>query len=124
MARTRETIYAAKTRRRRFIAAVVAVLALAALLAYVFVFSRHGYLRRHELARENDRLQAELEELRDENARLREELNRLDDPEAVEKLAREELGLVKDGETVYRFVEKDKKRKAPAEEKEPPSKPE
>jgi len=122
VARTRETIYAAKTRRRRFIAAVVAVLALAALLAYVFVFSRHGYLRRHELARENERLRLELQEMRAENVRLREELSRLDDPEAVEKLAREELGLVKEGEKVYRFVEKDKKREN-AEEKDAPLEP-
>jgi cell division protein FtsB len=122
MTRTRETVHAAKTRRRRLIAAVVAVFALATLLVYVFVFSRHGYLRRRELSRENERLRAEMEQLQDENARLREELNRLDDPEAVEKLAREELGLVKNGETVYRFVEKDKNRKPPAEEEEPPPK--
>jgi cell division protein FtsB len=122
MTRTRKTIHAAKTRRRRLIAAVVAVFALAALLVYVFVFSRHGYLRRRELARENERLHAEMERLEDENARLREELNRLDDPDAVEKLAREELGLVKDGETIYRFVEKDKDREVPAEEEESPPK--
>jgi cell division protein FtsL len=122
MPRTRETVHAAKSRRRRFIAAVVAVFALAALLVYVFIFSRHGYLRRRELARENERLQGELQKLQDENARLREELNRLDDPDAVEKLAREELGLVKDGDTVYRFVEKDNKR-GNAEEKETPPEP-
>lgn len=119
--RTQKTVHAAKNRRRRFIAAVVAVCALAALLVYVFVFSRHGYLRRRELARENERLQGELQRLQNENARLREELNRLDDPEAVEKLAREELGLVKDGETVYRFVEKDKKRENAQEKDAPPN---
>jgi len=124
VSRTRETVYAAKTRRRRFIAAAVAVLVVAAILIYVFVFSRHGYLRRRELSRENERLQAELEELQNENARLREELNRLDDPEAVEKLAREELGLVKEGETVYRFVEKDKDRETPPEGKKRPPPPE
>jgi cell division protein FtsB len=115
MTRRGKTVHAVKARRRRFIWAAVGTLALAALLAYVFVFSRHGYLRRRELLRENERLQTELEQLQAENARLREELSRLDDPEAVEKLAREELGLVKEGETVYRFVEKDKGR-ANAEE--------
>ncbi|HUV86543.1 MAG TPA: septum formation initiator family protein [bacterium] len=122
MPRASETVHAAKTRRRRFVFGVVAGLVLAALLAYVFVFSRHGYLRRYELASENERLQLELRELRDENARLREELSRLDDPEAVEKLAREKLGLVKEGEQVYRFVEKDKKPEN-AEEKDPPLEP-
>jgi cell division protein FtsB len=122
MPRASETVHAAKTRRRRFIFGAVGCAVLAALLAYVFVFSRHGYLRRRELARENERLQLELRVLRDENARLREELSRLDDPEAIEKLAREKLGLVKDGEKVYRFVEKNKKT-ANADEKNPPLEP-
>jgi cell division protein FtsB len=110
MSRPSETIHASRARRRRLVLSTVAALALAALLAYVFVFSRHGYLRRRELARENQRLRLELKELRAENVRLREELSHLDDPEAVERLAREELGLVKEGEKVYRFVEKDKNR--------------
>lgn len=122
MPRPSETVHAGQTRRRRLIFGVVGALALAALLAYVFVFSRHGYLRRHELARESERLQFELQELRAENVRLREELSRLDDPEAIEKLAREKLGLVKEGEKVYRFVEKDKKREN-AEEKDAPLEP-
>jgi len=122
MPRPSETVHAAKTRRRRLIFGVVGALALAALLAYVFIFSRHAYLRRHELASENERLQLELREMRAENVRLREELSRLDDPEAIEKLAREKLGLVKEGEKVYRFVEKDKKREN-AEEKDAPLEP-
>jgi cell division protein FtsB len=118
MPRPAETFHAAKARRRRRIVAAIVALILAVLVVYVFVFSRHGYLRRRELARENQRLQQELEDMRAENARLREELNRLDDPEAVEKLAREKLGLVKKGEKVYRFVEKDKNREN-AEKKDP-----
>jgi cell division protein FtsB len=109
MPRPAETVHVAKVRRRRRVVGAAAALALAALLVYVFVFSRHGYLRRRELARENERLRQELEELRAENAVLHEELSRLDDPAAVEKLAREKLGLVKEGEKVYRFVEKDEK---------------
>jgi cell division protein FtsB len=118
MPRPAETVHVAKVRRRRRVVAAVVALVLAALLVYVFVFSRHGYLRRRELARENRRLQQELAEMRAENARLREELSRLDDPEAVEKLAREKLGLVKEGDKVYRFVEKDKK-SGNAENKDP-----
>jgi cell division protein FtsL len=108
MSRRGETVHVTKSRRRRIIAISAAAALLFGLLVYVFVFSRHGYLRRRELARDNERLSTEVEELRHENALLREELERLDDPEAVEKIAREELGLVKEGETVYRFVEKDK----------------
>ncbi len=122
MPRPAETVHVAKVRRRRRVVAAIVALILAALLVYVFVFSRHGYLRRRELARENLRLQQELEDMRAENARLREELSRLDDPEAVEKLAREKLGLVKEGEKVYRFVEKDKTHEN-AEKKDPTREP-
>lgn len=93
----------ARTKRRRLAVAVGAI-AVAALLVYLFVFGRHGYLRQRELARENDRLARELERVREENEQLKRELAHLDDAEAVEKLAREELGLVRPGETVYRFV--------------------
>ncbi|UCH77306.1 MAG: septum formation initiator family protein [Candidatus Coatesbacteria bacterium] len=122
MAGRGETLHASRARRRRTILRAVAVVVLLGALTYLFVFSRHGYLRRRELARENERLQHELDQLQAENVRLREELESLDDPEAVEKLAREKLGLVREGETVYRFVEKDKNRKN-AEEKAAPPKP-
>lgn len=122
MPRPSETLHASRARRRRLLVTTVAALTLAALLVYVFVFSRHGYVRRRELARENEGLRLELKELRAENVRLREELGRLDDPEAVEKLAREKLGLVKDGEKIYRFVQKDKNRANP-KEKDAPAEP-
>jgi len=99
-----QTVGATRARRRRVALYIAGALALAALLTYIFVFGRHGYLRRRELERENARLAAELAEVQRENAALKRELKELDDPAAVEKIAREELGLVKDGEVVYRFV--------------------
>jgi cell division protein FtsB len=123
MPRRGETVHVTKSRRRRIIAISVAAAALLAVLVYIFVFSRHGYLRRRELARDNEQLSAEVEELRHENELLREELERLDDPEAVEKIAREELGLVKEGETVYRFVEKDEEAGTAEDEPETSAKP-
>jgi cell division protein FtsB len=99
-----ETVHTTRARRRRWLIAAAAALGLAALLVYVFVFSRHGYLRRRQLERENAQLQSELARLRTENAELRREISSMDDPAVVEKLAREQLGLVKDGDTVYRFV--------------------
>ncbi len=107
MARTGETAGAVRRRRRRWLGAAAAVIVAAAFLVYVFVFGGHGYLRSRELARENRRLQGELTELRRENDGLRAELRSLDDPAALEKLAREELGLVRDGEKVYRFLEEE-----------------
>jgi cell division protein FtsB len=53
-----------------------------------------------QIAREEQRLEA----LREENARLEARLERLEDPDYLEKLARERLGLVKPGEKSYVVV--------------------
>lgn len=44
---------------------------------------------------------AQLEALQKDNAALREEKAKLNRPEYIEKIAREELGLVKEGEMPY-----------------------
>jgi len=45
----------------------------------------------------NERLQREVDVLRRHTTRLR------DDPQAVERIARDELGLVQDGEIIFQF---------------------
>jgi cell division protein FtsB len=82
------------------------VVVVVAALVYLFVFSKYGYLRMRDLQKENDELEERVAEVEDENEELQTEIGRLeDDMEAVERLAREELGLVKEGETIYRFIE-------------------
>jgi cell division protein FtsB len=79
---------------------------IAAALVYLFVFSKYGYLRMRELQQKNAELEDRVSEVESENEKLQTEIGRLeDDMEAVERLAREELGLVKEGETIYRFIE-------------------
>jgi len=92
----RETIYRRKKPRRHILsgrrlpiaAGSVAVLGI---LGYVYLGGSHGLIRILEL-------QAKREIILRENRQLRE------DPAAIERVAREELGMVKDGEIVYRFV--------------------
>lgn len=62
--------------------------------------ARQAYLQRQRIVAEERRLAA----LQAENGRLSERLQRLNDPEYVEKLAREQLGLVKPGEVSYVVV--------------------
>jgi cell division protein FtsB len=51
---------------------------------------------------EYEALSAEIDRQRAENARLREEARRLtEDPQAIEEVARRELGLIKPGEKVF-----------------------
>lgn len=51
--------------------------------------------------REKQRLEAELSSLKERNSKLRAEVDRLKTPEGVEEVARESLGLVKEGENLY-----------------------
>lgn len=55
---------------------------------------------------ETQSTRAQLQQLQETNAALKEERNALHDPKYVEKVAREELGLVKPGEIPYVSVEK------------------
>lgn len=55
--------------------------------------------------REQARLEAELEGLQERNSELREQVDRLKTPEGVEEVARESLGMVKEGENLVVIVD-------------------
>jgi cell division protein FtsB len=77
------------------------VIALIA-LAVGSVFGDRGMLNLMSKRRQVDALRAELEGLREENARLTAEIAALrTSPRAIERLAREELGLARPDETVF-----------------------
>lgn len=76
------------------------IAAVAILLVMAAAPLRQAYEQRQALAQEKTRLQA----LRSENKSLEQRLARLNDPEYQEKLAREQLGLVRPGETSYVVV--------------------
>lgn len=88
--------------------AVLLIVALAVTLAGVFPF-------RQILAqdRQVEMAQEKLDALVAENARLRDEIDILQSPSEIERLAREDLGLVYPGETGYAV------RTPPADESEP-----
>lgn len=62
---------------------------------------RHRALeaKREELRRENERMRREVRALRREVAALR------TDASAIERIARDELGMVRDGELIFQFEE-------------------
>lgn len=66
--------------------------------------------------REQARLEAELEGLKDRNAELREQVDRLKTPEGVEEVARESLGMVKEGENLVVVVDGTESQAAPVTE--------
>ncbi len=59
-------------------------------------------------------LQAELDALKDRNSGLREQVARLKTPEGVEEVARESLGMVKQGENLYVVLDGDETATVPA----------
>jgi len=61
-----------------------------------------GLLDTIRARRQYEIVSADLARKRHENARLRDEIRRLtNDPSAIESLAREELGLIRDGELLF-----------------------
>lgn len=78
-------------------------LLLASLL--LIIWSPNGLLHLRQLHVEHQELLKKNHILERENHQLYEEISRLqDDPAAIESLARQELGLVKEGELIFQFV--------------------
>lgn len=72
------------------------------LLGLIFI---PGYLRLRSLAEENRALEKKIEEIKEANLRLKEEQQRLkEDPLYLEEVARKKLGVVREGEELYRVV--------------------
>ncbi len=93
----------AEKKGRRFPRVVlIAILLLIFFLAYLFL---SGYLDLRKVGQRLARLEEENKRLIQENKRLEEERKALEgDPFYIEKIAREELGMVKKGEVVYEII--------------------
>ncbi len=81
---------------------LVMVLLLALLVASVM--GKRSVIRLYQMRQDQVVLEREIDQLAAANAALAEEVRQFrTDPTKVESIAREELGLVKPGETVYEF---------------------
>ncbi len=75
-------------------------------LCLVWMLEGTGLPQYWRMTQELDRTKEEITSLEQTNTALREEIQRLEsDLFTLETLARERLGYVKEGETVYQFVE-------------------
>ncbi|HET6498970.1 MAG TPA: septum formation initiator family protein [Coriobacteriia bacterium] len=79
------------------------------LLLLIFAAAAWGFYApvkiHYQEAREQARARAELEALRERNAHLDSQIERLQTPEGVEEVARETLGMVKEGENAFVVVD-------------------
>jgi cell division protein FtsB len=83
-------------------AATLASVILVIALVVGSLFGDRGFLQLVRQQQRAEELAREIEDLRLENRRLASEIAALrSDPRAIERLAREELGLVRAGETVF-----------------------
>lgn len=83
----------------------VGVLTVAVVSVPLMMFSPEGLARLEHLEREKRRADEEISQLSAEIRRLRAEVRRIkDDPAMVERVARDELGLVRQTEVVYQFA--------------------
>lgn len=73
------------------------------------VVAKHGLLTYLEMNERRKSMQADLSNIQKENEQLKKEIGALkSDPDTIEKIAREELGMVKPGEVLYRIEKKEK----------------
>ena len=84
----------------------LAILAVALVAVPVMMFSPSGLSRLSSLREERARTDEEISRLTQQIAGLRADVKRIkDDPAAVERVARDELGLVRQTEVVFQFKE-------------------
>ncbi len=79
------------------------ILYLALLIAVFCIVFLPGYSELQRLREENEQHQRRIRLLEEHNDKLKEELAKLkEDPDYLEKKAREKLGIVKKGEVIYK----------------------
>jgi cell division protein FtsB len=84
----------------------IGLLTLAVVGAPLMIFSRDGMPRLEAVEKELETVERENAELQRDIDLLRARVTRLrDDPAAVEQLARDELGLIRQSEVVFQFPE-------------------
>lgn len=76
-------------------------------LIFFSYFCAQGLQEIYNLRKEKEKIELNNQKLREENVRLANQIKKIknNDREEIEKIVREELGLIKRGEIVYKFEE-------------------
>ena len=75
------------------------------LSVFLLVVFLPSYIRMRDLREKNQEYLAQIRQLKKKNAELKEEQRRLtEDPEYLEKVVRDKMGLIREGETVYQIT--------------------
>lgn len=88
--------------------ALLLAIFLSSIVLAIALFRPGGILEVYQLSERVQATKGEISALAEENAEIRGEIETLrGDARTLERIAREELGLVKPGETVYEFIEEE-----------------
>jgi cell division protein FtsB len=83
-------------------------LALFALLVHD-VFGPHGFIAMRRTQKEIEQIREQIGKMNDENKSLTEQVNSLKtDPKSIERIAREEMGLARPGEMIFKIPDSTK----------------
>jgi cell division protein FtsB len=83
----------------------ILILGLFALLVHD-LFGPHGFIAMRRTQKEIDQVRQQINKINNENKSLSSEVNSLKtDPRAIERVAREEMGLARPGELIYKLPE-------------------
>jgi cell division protein FtsB len=108
----RRNLTKAELKRRRFFRQrIILVLGIAGALYLIIplFLGDMGILKYFGMLKKHHHISAEIHELIEENRELQQKVEALrSDPDVIEKIAREQLGLVKEGELVYKFKTEEK----------------
>ncbi|MBZ5693972.1 MAG: septum formation initiator family protein [Acidobacteriia bacterium] len=75
-----------------------------ALLLLQDVFGTHGLIAMRRAQQEAARVQKQIDQINEENRQLQERVKALKtDPQAIERIAREEMGLARPGEYIFKI---------------------
>lgn len=83
----------------------LAIVGLIGLLAFFGQIKYKQWQSQKAIDEERGKLQAQADDLQKKNSELNESLKYLNSPSFKERVARQQLGLKRDGETVYSFSE-------------------
>ncbi len=98
-----------KTGRRKKLL-IAAMIPLGVYFLITFVFGEMGLVKYYRMKAQYQALTQEIAELKQDNVRLMREVRALKaDPAYIEKLARDKLGLARNGEIVYYYDEQNPK---------------
>jgi cell division protein FtsB len=118
----RETLRAKQ--KRRWTLYVVGGCALMGYFTYSFFFDTMGFMKYLDMKRTQARLADEIKAIEERNARLRKDIEAVKhDPATQEALARERLGMVQKGETVFLLVPNTRQNGSPRQDGSPAGQP-